>query len=227
MIGYFFSYWWMLLPAIVLGFIAQSMVRSTYARYREVRTRGGITGAEVAQRILSENGVKGVPVEMVSGDLTDHYDPRSRTLRLSQGVYSGTNVAALGVAAHETGHAIQHSRAYFPLTVRNSVYPVASFGSNLGPIIVFGGLLLGIGEPFITIGIVLFGFAVAFSLLTLPVEFNASGRALRILSRGGYLTAEELKGARSVLNAAAMTYVAAALASVLTLLRLLMLRGRR
>ncbi|MBN1835067.1 MAG: zinc metallopeptidase, partial [Spirochaetales bacterium] len=138
MIGYF-SYWWVLIPAILLGIIAQSAVRSTYARYREVRTGGGLTGAEVARRILSGHGAEQVPVEQVAGELRDHYDPRSRTLRLSRAVYSGSSVAALGIAAHEAGHAIQHARAYFPLSVRNTVYPVAAFGSQLGPIIVFGG----------------------------------------------------------------------------------------
>ena len=226
MIGMYFSYWWVLVPAILLGFIAQSAVRSTYARYREVRTAGGITGAEAARRILADQGAANVPVEQVSGELRDHYDPRSRTLRLSQAVYSGSSVAALGIAAHEAGHAIQHARAYLPLTIRNTVYPVASFGSNLGPIIVFGGLLLGMGEPLITIGIVLFSFAVAFSLLTLPVELNASSRAMAILRQERYLNEEELRGARKVLNAAALTYVAAALASVLTLVRLLLLRRR-
>jgi Zn-dependent membrane protease YugP len=226
LIGMFFSYWWILLPAILLGAIAQSAVRRTYARYREVRTAGGVTGAEAARRILAGYGAEKVPVEQVSGELRDNYDPRSRTLRLSPGVYSGSSVAALGIAAHEAGHAIQHAQAYFPLNLRNTVYPVAAFGSNLGPIIVFGGLLFGIGEPLITIGIVLFSFAVAFSLLTLPVELNASSRALAILRQDRYLTEEELQGARKVLNAAAMTYVAAALASVLTLVRLLMLRRR-
>jgi len=225
-IGIYFSYWWVLIPAIVLGLIAQSSVRSTYAKYREVRSARGITGAEMARRILSGHGVEGVPVEQVAGELSDHYDPRSRTLRLSRGVYAGASVAALGIAAHEAGHAIQHARAYAPLALRNTVYPVARFGSNLGPIIVFGGLLLGIGEPLISIGIVLFSVAVAFSLLTLPVEFNASSRALAILSQDRYLSEDELQGARKVLNAAALTYVAAALASVLTLVRLLMLRRR-
>lgn len=226
MIGMYFSYWWVLIPAIVLGLIAQSSVRSTYAKYREVRSARGITGAEMARRILSGHGVEGVPVEQVAGELSDHYDPRSRTLRLSRGVYASASVAALGIAAHEAGHAIQHARAYAPLALRNTLYPVARFGSNLGPIIVFGGLLLGIGEPLISIGIVVFSVAVAFSLLTLPVEFNASSRALAILSQDRYLSEDELQGARKVLNAAALTYVAAALASVLTLLRLLMLRRR-
>jgi uncharacterized protein len=224
--GALFAYWWVLIPAIVLGFIAQSAVRRTYAQYREVRTSGGITGAEAARRILAGHGAGEVPVEQIPGELRDNYDPRSKTLRLSPAVYAGDSVAALGIAAHEAGHAIQHAKAYLPLTVRNTVYPVAAFGSNFGPLIAFGGLLFGFGEPLITIGIVLFSFAVAFSLLTLPVELNASSRALAILSRDRFLTEEELRGARKVRNAAARTYVAAALASVLTLVRLLMIRRR-
>ncbi len=227
MYGVWFQYWWLLVPAIILGLLAQSMVRSTYQKYRRVKTKGGITGAEVARRILNEYGLPKVPVKRIAGELTDNYDPRSRTLRLSQNIYQGDNIAALGIAAHETGHAIQHARSYFPLAVRNTMYPVASFGSKLGPVIVLGGLIFGLGEPFITIGIVIFTFAVIFSIITLPIELNASTRAMQILRKGRHLTAQELKGARSVLNAAAMTYVAAALASVLTLIRLIMLGRRR
>ena len=225
--AYWFQYWWLLIPAIVLGIVAQSMVRNTYAKYRKVGTRSGISGADLARRILDAHGLGEVPVQDVAGELTDHYDPRSRTLRLSRNVGRGRSVAALGIAAHESGHAIQHSRSYAPLAIRNTVYPVASFGSKLGPIVVLGGLLFGIGEPLITIGIALFAFAVVFSILTLPIEFNASSRAMRLLERSGTMTRDELEGARKVLNAAAMTYVAAALASVLTLLRLILLGRNR
>ena len=224
--AYWFQYWWLLIPAIVLGIVAQSMVRNTYAKYKKVGTRSGITGAELARRILDAQDLQDVPVQDVAGELTDHYDPRSRTLRLSRNVGRGRSVAALGIAAHESGHAIQHSRSYAPLAIRNTVYPVASFGSKLGPIVVLGGLLFGIGEPLITIGIVLFAVAVAFSILTLPVEFNASSRAMQLLEGSGTMTQGELEGARKVLNAAAMTYVAAALASVLTLLRLVLISRR-
>lgn len=224
--AYWFQYWWLLIPAIVLGIVAQSMVRNTYAKYKKVGTRSGITGAELARRILDAQDLQDVPVQDVAGELTDHYDPRSRTLRLSRNVGRGRSVAALGIAAHESGHAIQHSRSYAPLAIRNTVYPVASFGSKLGPIVVLGGLLFGIGEPLITIGIILFTVAVAFSILTLPVEFNASSRAMQLLARSGTMTQGELEGARKVLNAAAMTYVAAALASVLTLLRLVLISRR-
>jgi len=181
----------------------------------------------VARRILDEYGLKAVPIETVQGELTDHYDPRSKKLRLSQDVARGDNIAALGIAAHETGHAIQHARSYFPLAARNTIYPVASFGSKIGPVIVLGGLLFGLSEPLISIGIVLFAVAVVFSIITLPVELNASANAITVLKRGSYLSEPELRGARSVLNAAALTYVAAALASVLTLVRLLLLSRRR
>ena len=224
---YWFQYWWLLIPAIVLGFIAQSMVRGTYAKYSKVGSRSGMSGAGLARRILDANHLQEVPIEEVGGVLTDHYDPRSRTLRLSKNISRGRSVAALGIAAHESGHAIQHSLSYAPLAIRNTVYPVASFGSKLGPIAVIGGLILGVAEPLITIGIALFAFAVIFSFLTLPVEFNASSRALRLLSSSGVVTQDELVGARKVLNAAAMTYVASALASVLTLVRLVLLSRSR
>jgi len=224
---YWFQYWWLLIPAIVLGLVAQSIVRSTYAKYGKVGTRSGMSGAGLARRILDANHLQEVSIEEVGGVLADHYDPRSRTLRLSRNISRGRSVAALGIAAHESGHAIQHSLSYAPLAIRNTVYPVASFGSKLGPIAVIAGLVLGAAQPLIAIGIALFAFAVAFSVITLPVEFNASSRALRLLSSSGAVTQDELVGARKVLNAAAMTYVASALASVLTLLRLVLLSRSR
>lgn len=224
--GVWFQYWWLLVPAIVLGLVAQSIVRNTYRKYRRMETHRGITGADVARRILDEHRLQDVPVHSITGELSDHYDPRSKALRLSQGIYGGNNVAAIGIAAHETGHAIQHSRSYFPLALRNTVYPVASFGSKLGPVFVIGGLIFGVFQPLITIGIALFTFAVVFSIITLPVEINASYMALRILHQGRYLSEQELQAAKKVLTAAAFTYVAAALASVLTLVRLVLL-GRR
>ncbi len=224
--GVWFQYWWLLVPAIVLGLVAQSIVRNTYRKYRRMETHRGITGADVARRILDEHRLQDVPVHSITGELSDHYDPHSKALRLSQGIYGGNNVAAIGIAAHETGHAIQHSRSYFPLALRNTVYPVASFGSKLGPVFVIGGLIFGVFQPLITIGIALFTFAVVFSIITLPVEINASSMALRILHQGRYLSEQELQAAKKVLTAAAFTYVAAALASVLTLVRLVLL-GRR
>jgi hypothetical protein len=223
MYGTWFSYWWILIPAILLGVIAQGRVRSTYERYRKVRAASGVSGAQIARRILDANGLDAVPIERVAGQLTDHYDPRTRVLRLSEGVYSSTSIAALGVAAHEAGHALQHARSYLPLMARNTVYPVASFGSQLGPLLVLGGLVLGMIQPLIVIGILLFAFAALFSVVTLPVEFNASSRALQMLKNDRYLSVEELAGARQVLSAAALTYIASALASVLTLARLILL----
>jgi len=226
MVGFWFPYWWLIIPAILLGFYAQSKVRSTYREYSRYTTRSGWTGAELAAEILRRHGLERVPVERTQGQLTDHYDPRNQVLKLSQGVYDSKSVAALGIAAHESGHAIQHSKSYVPLALRNTVYPVASFGSNLGPILVIVGFLFGTADFLITAGIVLFAFAVLFSLITLPVEFNASNRAMRILDETGVMTSSELAGARKVLSAAALTYIASALASVLTLLRLILLSRR-
>jgi len=226
MVGFWFPYWWLIIPAILLGFYAQSKVRSTYREYSRYTTRSGWTGAELAAEILRRHGLERVPVERTQGQLTDHYDPRNQVLKLSQGVYDSKSVAALGIAAHESGHAIQHSKSYVPLALRNTVYPVASFGSNLGPILVIVGFLFGTADFLITAGIVLFAFAVLFSLITLPVEFNASNRAMRILDQTGVMTSSELAGARKVLSAAALTYIASALASVLTLLRLILLSRR-
>ena len=227
MVGFWFPYWWLIIPAILLGLIAQSRVRSTYSKYSRYKTRSGMTGAELARTILNTHGLNRIPIKRVAGSLRDHYDPRTKVLRLSRGVYNSTSVAALGIAAHESGHAIQHSKSYFPLAVRNTVYPVATFGSNLGPILVIGGLIFGAFQALISIGIILFAFAVLFSIITLPVEFNASNRAMSILKKSGAMTPAELKGAKSVLSAAALTYVASALASVLTLLRLVMLGRSR
>jgi len=224
---YWYQFWWLLLPAIVFGFIAQAMVRHTYSKYGKVAARSGLDGAQIARRILDANGLGDVAVEEVAGELTDHYDPRSRVLRLSRAVGRGRSVAALGIAAHESGHAIQHSHSYIPLAIRNTVYPVASFGSRLGPMIVLAGLIFGLGGPLITAGIALFAFAVFFSVITLPIEFNASSRAMSLLGSSGAMAEEELDGARKVLNAAALTYVASALASVLTLLRLLLMSRNR
>ncbi len=221
--GLLFGYWWLLLPAIIFGWIAQSRVKSTYKEQRKVKSQKRVSGARMARWILDSNSLGNVQIEKVRGELTDHYDPRAKVLRLSEKVYNGTDVAALGIASHEAGHALQHAKAYAPIAVRNTVYPVASFGSNLGPILVIGGLFLGSIPLLINLGIVLFAFAVAFTVLTLPVEFDASGRALRILKKSGAMSEREVAGARKVLSAAAMTYVASALASVLTLARLILL----
>lgn len=226
MIGLWFPYWWLLIPAILLSLFAQARVQSTFHKYRQVRVRGGMTGADVARRLLDRHGLRQIPVQGVRGELTDHYDPRSQTIRLSQAVRNDDSVAAIGVAAHETGHALQHSERYTPLSIRNAVYPVASFGSSLGPILVIGGIIFGSLDFLINAGILLFSAAVVFSVLTLPVEFNASARAIRFLRSSSLLSESELEGAQAVLRAAALTYVASTLTAVLTLLRLVLLSRR-
>lgn len=220
-----------LIPAMLLVFWAQYKVRSTFERWSQVRTQTGITGAEVARQILLQHNITDVPVERVPGHLTDHYDPKAKVLRLSDATYGSSSVAAVGVAAHEAGHAVQHDLAYVPLHMRNLIFPVARIGDMFGPFIVMIGLVFGayrgspIGLFMIDAGIVLFSLAVGFYVITLPVEFNASSRAVEILETGGYLTRDEVGGARKVLNAAALTYVAAAAASVSQLLRLLFIRN--
>ncbi|MCC6797968.1 MAG: zinc metallopeptidase [Candidatus Hydrogenedentes bacterium] len=227
----------LLIPGVILSLWAQYKVKSAYAKYSQVGTRSGLNGAQVAARVLQDANVglvgnakaaRGnvVSLEAIGGHLTDHYDPRDRTLRLSDEVYHGQSIAALGIAAHEVGHAIQHANAYSMLMWRNAIYPVTNIASSLSFPILFGGLIFGIG-PLLYIGIALFAFAVVFTLITLPVEFDASRRALAALSSGGYLTEEEMYGARKVLSAAALTYVAAAVAALLQLLRLILIaRGR-
>ncbi len=227
----------LLIPGVILSVWAQFKVKSAYAKYSQIGTNSGLTGAQVAARILQNANIglvgnakeaRGnvVSLESVGGHLTDHYDPRDRTLRLSDEVYHGQSIAALGIAAHEVGHAIQHANAYSMLLWRNSIYPVTNIASTLSFPILLGGLFFGIG-PLLYIGIGLFAFAVVFTLITLPVEFDASKRALAALSSGGYLTQDEMYGARKVLSAAALTYVAAAVAALLQLLRLLIIaRGR-
>ncbi|MBI4558540.1 MAG: zinc metallopeptidase [Candidatus Hydrogenedentes bacterium] len=238
-----FPFFWdptfvLLIPAVLLALWAQVKVKSTYAKYSQVGTRSGITGADVAERILAEAGIaltddpsrhpggSACRIEAIGGQLTDHYDPRARTLRLSEDIHDGRSIAALGIAAHEVGHAIQHSRLYSPLMLRNIVYPVCNIGNYLAwPLFIFG-IILSI-PSLLQIGIMLFTFAVFFTVLTLPVEFNASSRALRALASGGFLTDEELYGAKKVLSAAALTYVAAAFMAIMQLLRMLILaRGR-
>jgi len=216
----------LVVPTIILSLWAQFKVKSTFAKYSQIRCSKGISGAQAAELLLRANSISDVSIESVAGSLTDHYDPRSHVLRLSQPVYGESSLAAVGVAAHETGHAIQHARGYGPLGLRSTLVPVANIGSSIGPWIAMAGLLLSIG-PLINIGIILFGGAVAFYLITLPVEFNASSRALAILSQNNVLSPEELRGARKVLSAAAMTYVASALTALMSLVRLILLSQRR
>ncbi len=218
----------LLIPALILTLYAQSKVRGAYERFSRLRNMRGITGAEVARYILQRNGLGDVPVEMTPGQMSDHYDPRSRTVRLSQAVHSGTSVASVAIAAHECGHAIQHAESYAPLNFRSMFFPVASFGSKAAMPLIFLSLILGSGGTFLMdIGIILFSASVIFQLVTLPVEFNASSRALVQLNDNGFLAESEMDGAKKMLNAAALTYVAAAATAIMQLVRLLVLRGRR
>ena len=213
-----------LLPAIVLSLVAQMRVTAAYNRYSQVRSRRGITAEMLVREMFRRAGIMDVKIEMTHGRMSDHYDPRSRTLRLSEGVMHSDSVAALGIAAHEAGHALQHRDEYGPLTLRNASVTTVNIGSNLSWPLVLLGIVLSF-EPVIYAGIALFSVVVLFSLITLPVEFNASRRALQALEGGAYLDSEELKGARSVLSAAALTYVASALTAILQLVRLIAISG--
>lgn len=215
----------LLIPGILLSMWAQAKVTRTYSKFSQVGNMRGITGAQAAKMILDGAGLSGMPIEMVAGELTDHYDPRAKILRLSEGVYASDSIAAVGVAAHEVGHAIQDASNYAPMRVRGAIVPLASIGGNMGMMIVIAGLILGLPE-LVNIGIYAFAATVVFQLVTLPVEFNASNRALKILNTG-ILAPEEMQGAKQVLSAAALTYVAAALSAVLSLVRLFVLRDRR
>lgn len=226
---YFDPTYMLVLIGVVLCMLASSRVNSTYAKYARVGNHAGITGAMAAERILHQMGIYDVSIQRVSGKLTDHYDPKNKVLRLSDSTYGSTSVAALGVAAHECGHAIQHATNYAPLSIRGALVPVANFGANISwPLILIGLFMNGnMSMLLINLGILLFSAAVLFQLVTLPVEFNASSRALRILETSGMLYEEEVAQARKVLSAAALTYVASAASSILQLLRLLILTGGR
>ena len=220
----FYWDWTMILviPGLLLGLWAQMRVSSAFRKYSAVHARSGMSAEDVARSMLNQAGCGNVSIRTVSGNLTDHYDPRNNTLRLSDGVYGSSSVAAIGIAAHECGHAMQQHEGYAPLVLRSTLVPVVNLGSNLYfPIFLLG--LLFSWEPLIYVGIACFALTLVFSLVTLPVEFNASGRALRVLDQQGYLSSEEMDGARAVLNAAAMTYVAAAISSLLQLVRLLII----
>lgn len=215
-----------LIPALLLAMYAQNKVKSTYDLYSRVPNRNGYTGSDVARLILDRAGLHDVPIEQVAGTLTDHYDPRSKKLRLSQGVYGSNSIAALGIAAHEVGHAIQDQTNYAPMRIRGAIVPLASVGGNFGFLLFILGMFLA-APSLQTIGIVLFSATVIFQLVTLPVEFNASNRAMAVLEGYGILQTDELGKAKQVLNAAALTYIAAALAGIANLARLLILRNRR
>ena len=215
----------LLIPGLILALYAQFKVSSTYARYKKVHSGTGLTGAQIARQILDTNGCGSVRIERVPGSLTDHYDPENGVLRLSEEVYASRSIAALGVAAHEAGHAIQDATDYGPMRIRATLVPVANIGSSAAIPLFMLGLIFS-WEPLLKIGILCFSLAVLFYLVTLPVEFNASGRAVALLS-SGYLPQDEVKGVKKVLSAAALTYVAAALQAILQLLRLVLLANSR
>ena len=231
--GFDWTYMVMVLPAVILAFYAQNKVNSTFKKYSKHSNKNGYTGAQVAQMLLSIAGINDVTIEQVAGNLTDHYDPRSKVLRLSQTVYGSQSIAAIGVAAHETGHAIQHNTGYVFLGLRNAIFPVVSFSSKLSmPLIMLGFILSAfsrgpLGLTLLFFGIILFTAVVVFQVITLPVEFNASSRAIEMLGENNVLYSDEIAPAKKVLNAAALTYVAAAAVSIATLLRYIMLFSGR
>jgi hypothetical protein len=215
-----------IVPAMILGFIAQAAVQGRFKQYSQVRTMRGLTGAQVARQILDTNGLSGVSIEETQGFLSDNYDPRSQTLRLSPDVARSTSVAAVGVAAHESGHALQHARGYMPLQLRSALVPAVQFGSWLGPLIILAGILLEavmgaftLGNALAWFGVILFGLVAVFAFITLPVEIDASARAKALLYQYNIVDRRELDGVNKVLNAAAWTYVAAAIAALLQVLR--------
>ena len=216
----------LVLPAIIFALIAQIMVKSTFSKYSSENNQHGYTAKEVARKILDENGLYNVSIVYVSGNLTDHYDPSANVIRLSDSVYNSTSVAAIGVAAHEVGHAIQHAQGYAPIKIRQAIIPITQIGSSLALPLVFIGMLIGALQWLIPIGIFLYTGVVLFQAVTLPVEFNASGRVLKTLDENVILYKSEVKIAKKVLTAAAMTYVAAMFSSLMSLLRLILISNR-
>ena len=235
--GLFWGDWTILIiiPALIFALWAQSRVNSTFNRYAKVRNRRGITGADAARRVLDANGLHHIRIERIRGHLTDHYDPKAEVIRLSDAVYASTGIAALGVAAHEAGHAVQHAVGYAPIKLRTAIIPLTRFGSVMAmPLFILGLLFAGgsylgygIGSIFMMTGILFFSFSTLFQLVTLPTEFNASARAMEALENGGLLAADELPAAKATLSAAAMTYVAALATSLASLLRLILIFNRR
>ena len=221
----------LVLPCVLFSLWASNSVNSTFKKYSTQLSRRGITGAQAADRVLRANGVSGVRIERVSGNLTDHYDPKSNVIRLSDGVYNNTSTAAIGVACHEAGHAVQYAQSYAPIKLRAAIIPITNIGSRLAMPLILIGLLLAVFEnlsyTFVYLGITCFGLSLVFQLITLPVEFNASRRAMDAIESGELLTQEEQKGARKTLKAAAMTYVAATAVALAQLLRLILVFGRR
>lgn len=244
--GFFYGYFeyllWML-PAIIISAIAQAKVKSTYSRFSKITNRMGLTGAEAARKVLSAAGVTNVTITTIGGNLTDHFDPRTNTIRLSDGVHSRSTVAAVAIAAHECGHAIQHAEGYVPNKIRSFLVPVTNFASRIGWILILIGFAFSgvsyyyystpttysspVGDLLVTVGIILYSTSLLFTLVTLPVEFNASKRALKIIESTNMLYGEEFEGAKKTLTAAAMTYVAASLTALLQLLRIITIAKRR
>lgn len=214
-----------LIPALIFSLIAQLMVKGAFSKYSGVRNSRGYTGADAARAILDRNGLSYIRIEHINGELTDHYDPSANVIRLSDSVYNNDSVAAVGVAAHEAGHAVQYAEGYGPIKVRSAIIPITQFGSNLStPLVIFG--IIFSSNVLITAGILLFCTVVLFQAITLPVEFNASGHALKVLREEHFLDDDEMKGAKSVLTAAALTYVAAMFSALASLARLLLIRNR-
>ncbi|WP_353894175.1 zinc metallopeptidase [Proteinivorax hydrogeniformans] len=217
-----------LIPAILLTIIAQGKVKSAYAKYSKILTKNRYTGYQVADQLLKEQGIYDVDVELTSGHLSDHYDPLKKKVRLSREVYNGASIASVSIAAHEVGHAIQHAQGYSQLKLRNAIFPIAMFGSSMAWIFIVAGLFFAeTGYTMMNIGIILFSAAVLFKVVTLPVEFNASSRAVKLLGSSGIIASEERPGVKQMLNAAALTYVAAMATAVAQLIRLIALRNRR
>lgn len=227
--GFDWTYLVFIVPCIIITLICQVNVKSTFSKYSKIRNSRNMTGAQAAEYVLRQNGVSGVRIEHVAGNLSDHFDPRTNVIRLSDSVYNSTSVAAVGVAAHEAGHAVQHAQNYLPNRIRTAILPLARIGSQLSWILILIGLLFTakVGFAFLYIGIVLFSLSVLFTIATLPVEFNASKRALECIKNSDLLYGDEYVGAKRTLQAAAMTYVAAALTAVMQLLRLIAIAKRR
>lgn len=227
-IGYGIDYYYLvlILPALALSLFAQFKVKSTFAHYSQVASRSGLSGEMAARQILDRNGLFAVRVEKTPGQLTDHFDPRTNVLRLSDSTYANRSIAAIGVAAHEAGHAIQHEEGYMPNKLRSALVPLANIGSTAGPYLSLFGIILSM-QFLMNIGIILFAFAVLFYIITLPVEFNASRRAIRVLEEQGMMTEDEIRGAKKVLSAAALTYIASALMAFASMMRLILLSRNR
>jgi len=229
--GFDYSYLVLVLPCILLSLWASANVNSTFKRYSSQYSIRRLTGAEAAQRVLNANGVHGVRIERVSGNLTDHYDPRTNVIRLSDSVYSSTSTAAIGVACHEAGHAVQYAQSYAPIKLRAAIIPLTNFGSKIAMPLILAGILLStmgaFSDTLVYMGIAAFGLSLVFQIITLPVEFNASRRAMQAIEQTNILTEDEQRGARKTLRAAALTYVAATAVALAQLLRLIMIFGGR